>query len=44
MDAVVCANPDVVRALMPVSKSFQIVSFRGSPVFAEASIFAQATT
>ena len=30
LDAAVCANPDIVRALMPVSKSFRIVSFRGS--------------
>ena len=37
LDAVVCASPDVVRALMPVSKSFQIVSFRGSLVFAETT-------
>jgi len=30
LDAVVCANPEVVRASMPMSKSFQIDSFRGS--------------
>ena len=36
MDAVVCASPDVVRALMPVWKELPIVSFR-VPVFAEAT-------
>ncbi len=36
LNAVVCANPDVVQTLIQVWKSFQIVSFR-APVFAEAT-------